>query len=143
MFADADDREHRAQTEREMRGQGHIDGQEGFKDERDPRITRIGRFLRRTSLDEVPQLFNVLCGDMALVGPRPSLPYEVELFPTWARERFRIRPGLTGLWQVSGRANLSLPDMLGLDCYYVHHRSLISDLGIMARTPRAMLHGAA
>lgn len=143
MYADADDRSHREQTLLEMQGGGRLDAGTAYKDDRDPRITPIGRILRKLSLDEIPQLFNVLHGDMAIVGPRPSLPYEVALFPTWARDRFRVRPGLTGLWQVSGRADLPLPEMLGLDCFYVHHRSVVRDLLIMARTPVAMVQGAA
>jgi lipopolysaccharide/colanic/teichoic acid biosynthesis glycosyltransferase len=143
MYADADDRVHREQAMREMRGDGAGDGRCAFKDERDPRITPVGRFLRRYSLDEIPQLVNVLRGDMALVGPRPSLPYEAELFPSWANERYQCRPGMTGLWQVSGRSHLSLVEMLELDCRYVREWGLRSDLNILVRTPQAVLEGAA
>jgi lipopolysaccharide/colanic/teichoic acid biosynthesis glycosyltransferase len=114
-----------------------------FKLEHDPRVTRLGSWLRRTSLDELPQLFNVLRGDMSLVGPRPVLAWEAELFSDEARTRFRTRPGLTGLWQVSGRARLSMPQALELDVEYVRRQSLWLDLTILARTLPAMLRGTA
>ncbi len=106
----------------------------------DERVTRIGAFLRRTSLDELPQLINVLRGEMALVGPRPCLVWEAELFPAQYAPRFNVRPGLTGLWQVSGRSTLGTLDMLQLDVAYVHTRSLRMDLGILLRTVPALLH---
>jgi lipopolysaccharide/colanic/teichoic acid biosynthesis glycosyltransferase len=105
----------------------------------DPRITPIGALLRRTSLDELPQLFNVLRGDMAFVGPRPVLAWEAELFPSWAAPRFELRPGLTGLWQVRGRSALSYTDALALDVTYRSTRSLRLDLAILLRTPIALL----
>jgi lipopolysaccharide/colanic/teichoic acid biosynthesis glycosyltransferase len=109
----------------------------------DPRVTRLGAWLRRTSLDELPQLVNVVRGDMSLVGPRPVLAWEAELFSETVRTRFRTRPGLTGLWQVSGRARLTMPQALELDVEYVRRQSLWLDLTIMARTLPAMRRGTA
>jgi lipopolysaccharide/colanic/teichoic acid biosynthesis glycosyltransferase len=110
----------------------------------DPRITPLGAWLRRTSLDELPQLVNVVRGDMSLVGPRPVLPWEAELFSDAARVRFRVRPGLTGLWQVSGRARLTMLQALELDAEYVRRQSLWLDLAIIARTvPAQMRRGTA
>jgi len=114
-----------------------------FKLEHDPRVTRLGAWLRRTSLDELPQLVNVVRGDMSLVGPRPVLAWEAELFSDAARARFRTRPGLTGLWQVSGRARLSMPQALELDVEYVRRQSLWLDLTILARTLPALRRGTA
>ncbi|MFS8586754.1 MAG: sugar transferase, partial [Acidimicrobiia bacterium] len=111
-----------------------------FKIREDPRVTRVGRFLRRTSLDELPQLWNVLRGDMSLVGPRP-LPVDAEEFEGDARRRLRVRPGITGLWQVSGRSELGWEETVALDMYYVDHWSLAMDLAILARTPLAVLRG--
>ena len=101
----------------------------------DPRVTRVGAFLRHTSLDELPQLFNVLAGDMSLVGPRPALPYELALYEPAHFERFGVLPGMTGLWQVSGRSTLDFLEMLDLDVEYARHCGLRRDLGILARTP--------
>jgi lipopolysaccharide/colanic/teichoic acid biosynthesis glycosyltransferase len=105
------------------------------------RITRMGRFLRRTSLDELPQLWNVLVGDMSLVGPRPALPYEVELYDEHQRERLQARPGITGLYQVSARNRVPIEEMIRIDLQYIRKRSLWLDLWIMLRTPKAMLRG--
>jgi exopolysaccharide biosynthesis polyprenyl glycosylphosphotransferase len=107
----------------------------------DPRITRIGKILRRTSLDEVPQLLNVLSGDMSLVGPRPPIPYEVEAYELWHRKRLDMKPGLTGLWQVSGRNRLPFEEMVRLDLYYIENWSLLLDLEIILRTGFVMLAG--
>ncbi len=112
-----------------------------FKMRLDPRVTRVGRTLRRYSLDELPQLVNVLRGDMALVGPRPPLPDEVEGYNDVERRRLAVRPGITGLWQVSGRADLSWDETLRLDLRYVDNWSLASDLGLVMRTVRAVLEG--
>lgn len=142
MRADCDDRLHRELNLRELRGEaapGDADGL--FKVDRDPRITPVGRVLRRFSVDELPQLLNVLRGEMSLVGPRPSLPWEVELFTREQRRRHDCLPGLTGLWQVSGRNRLSMPEMLALDLAYVDRRSLRLDLWILLRTPYAVLFG--
>jgi exopolysaccharide biosynthesis polyprenyl glycosylphosphotransferase len=105
----------------------------------DPRITRIGKFLRRTSLDEVPQLFNVLSGDMSVVGPRPPIPYEVEAYELWHRKRLDMKPGVTGLWQVSGRNRLPFEEMVRLDLFYIENWSLLLDLKIILRTGFVML----
>ncbi|MEZ2388360.1 sugar transferase [bacterium RCC_150] len=115
-----------------------------FKIRNDPRITRVGGVLRRYSLDELPQLFNVLSGAMSLVGPRPPLPREVESYEEEVHRRLLVKPGVTGLWQVSGRSNLSWQDSVRLDLYYVENWSLAGDLIILFRTGRAVLggHGA-
>jgi lipopolysaccharide/colanic/teichoic acid biosynthesis glycosyltransferase len=111
-----------------------------FKLKDDPRITRCGRVLRRYSLDELPQLVNVLRGDMALVGPRPALPEEVAAYDEDPRHRLVVKPGLTGLWQVSGRSDLSWDETVRLDLDYVDNWSIGSDLAILARTVGAVLH---
>lgn len=105
-----------------------------FKMRNDPRITRVGRFLRQTSLDEVPQFINVLRGEMSLVGPRPPLPSEVEQYQPWHRRRLRVPPGITGLWQVSGRSELTFDEMVLLDLYYIEHWSPWLDVAILLRT---------
>jgi lipopolysaccharide/colanic/teichoic acid biosynthesis glycosyltransferase len=117
-----------------------------LKLETDPRITPVGAWLRRTSLDELPQLFNVLMGDMSLVGPRPALPWEAEMWPSVYAEyqrRFEVRPGITGLWQVSGRSRLSVEEWLKLDNEYVQWHSLGLDLVILARTLPALFRDGA
>jgi len=111
-----------------------------FKMRDDPRMTRMGRFLRRFSLDELPQFINVLKGDMSLVGPRPPIPAEVEQYQPWHLKRLTVPPGLTGLWQVSGRSELTFDEMVLLDLYYIEHWSPWLDLAIMLRTvPKALL----
>jgi len=110
-----------------------------FKIRADPRRTRVGRFLRRTSLDELPQFFNVLRGEMSLVGPRPPLPEEVDQYKDWQKQRLVARPGMTGLWQVSGRSDLSFDEMVLLDIYYIENWSLWMDLKIMLRTAPKVL----
>jgi exopolysaccharide biosynthesis polyprenyl glycosylphosphotransferase len=112
-----------------------------FKMRRDPRITRVGRFLRRTSLDELPQLFNVLLGQMSLVGPRPPLPREIEGYNEVQLKRLTVIPGMTGLWQVSGRSELTFEDMLSLDLKYIDNRSLALDLWILLKTLPCILGG--
>jgi lipopolysaccharide/colanic/teichoic acid biosynthesis glycosyltransferase len=110
-----------------------------FKLRADPRITRVGRLLRRYSLDELPQLVNVVLGQMALVGPRPALPTEVDQYDRDPRRRLAVLPGLTGLWQVSGRSDLSWDDSVRLDIFYVDNWSLGLDLRIVAQTFGAVL----
>ena len=117
-----------------------VDGSgELFKLADDPRVTRVGAWLRRTSLDELPQLINVLRGDMSLVGPRPVLPFEAEMFNGEQRVRFGVRPGLTGLWQVSGRSRIPFLDQLALDVRYVREESFLLDLKILLRTIPTLL----
>jgi lipopolysaccharide/colanic/teichoic acid biosynthesis glycosyltransferase len=114
----------------------------GFAVDRgDSRITRVGRFLRRTSIDELPQLWNVLRGDMSVIGPRPTLRYQVDRYSERQRRRLDIRPGLTGWAQVNGRATLSWDDRIELDVWYVEHRSPLVDLKILWRTPLALFGG--
>ena len=110
----------------------------------DPRITRIGRFLRKSSLDELPQFWNVFKGDMSLVGPRPAIPYEVDLYKPWHHHRFEAKPGITGLWQVTARSSVDFDDMVRLDIKYIQEQSILFDLWIMLKTPFIILtqHGA-
>jgi exopolysaccharide biosynthesis WecB/TagA/CpsF family protein len=112
-----------------------------FKAKNDPRVTRVGRFLRRFSLDELPQLFNVWRGEMAIVGPRPGLPQEVAAYPEAARRRLEAKPGITGLWQIGGRAEIGFGKMVEMDTAYVQGRSLVLDLAIIGLTFRAVLSG--
>lgn len=117
------------------------DGNNSTKIKNDPRVTRIGRLLRRTSLDELPQFVNVLKGEMSLVGPRPCIPYEFECYDLWHRRRVLALPGITGLWQVTDRTKVSFNDMVGLDLRYLREWSLWLDLKILATTPRAVFGG--
>jgi lipopolysaccharide/colanic/teichoic acid biosynthesis glycosyltransferase len=134
MFHPNDDSAHRAYVASLVRGHGERhDGL--YKLVHDPRITPVGRFLRRFSIDELPQLWNVLRGDMSLIGPRPSTLDEVELFDQRARLRMAVRPGLSGLWQVSGRGELDFDEMIELDLRYWLAWSLRLELAIMLRTP--------
>lgn len=112
-----------------------------FKSRHDPRVTRIGRLMRRYSIDELPQIFNVFLGSMSLVGPRPALPREVAEYPQRARERLAAKPGITGLWQVSGRADIGFDKMVDMDLAYVRSRSLLLDLLLLAMTARAVVSG--
>jgi lipopolysaccharide/colanic/teichoic acid biosynthesis glycosyltransferase len=122
----------------ELRGEDtSVDG--SYKLDSDPRVTPIGAFLRKTSLDELPQLINVLLGNMSLVGPRPCLEWEARMFPTEFQPRLSVRPGITGLWQVSGRSTVSTLEMLHLDLTYVRTRNLVGDLSILVRTIPSML----
>ncbi|MGG7141939.1 sugar transferase [Clostridium nigeriense] len=105
-----------------------------FKMKDDPRVTKVGRFIRKTSIDELPQLINVLKGDMSLVGPRPSLPKEVENFESWMLDRLSVKPGLTCYWQVSGRNNIDFEDWMKLDLQYVEDRSFLLDLKLIFKT---------
>jgi lipopolysaccharide/colanic/teichoic acid biosynthesis glycosyltransferase len=122
----------------ELRGEDtSVNG--SYKLDSDPRVTTIGEFLRKTSMDELPQLINVLFGDMSLVGPRPCLEWEARMFPAEFQPRFSVRPGLTGLWQVSGRSTMGTLEMLHLDLAYVRTRNLVGDLSILVRTIPSML----
>jgi lipopolysaccharide/colanic/teichoic acid biosynthesis glycosyltransferase len=107
----------------------------------DGRITKIGRFLRRTSLDEVPQLFNILKGDMSLVGPRPEMPFIVEHYTAMEKKRLLVKPGLTGIWQIMGRKDLPLHHNIEFDFYYIRHRSLLLDLVIIIKTIGVVISG--
>jgi lipopolysaccharide/colanic/teichoic acid biosynthesis glycosyltransferase len=117
----------------------HTQGAGYAVDRGDSRITRIGRLLRKTSIDELPQLWNVLRGEMSLVGPRPTLAYQVERYTERQRRRLEVKPGLTGWAQVNGRASLSWPERIELDVWYVEHRSLALDLRILLRTVSVLL----
>ncbi|WNF22667.1 sugar transferase [Mesobacillus jeotgali] len=110
-----------------------------FKMKEDPRVTKIGRFIRKTSIDELPQLFNVLKGEMSLVGPRPPLPREVEMYSKYDRQRLLVTPGCTGLWQVSGRNSLGFHQMVELDIKYIEKRSILFDLKILFKTVLVLL----
>jgi exopolysaccharide biosynthesis polyprenyl glycosylphosphotransferase len=112
-----------------------------FKLRRDPRVTRVGRFLRRWSLDELPQLWNVLTGDMSLVGPRPALPEEVAAYEDWHLDRLEVPPGITGLWQVKGRSDLPFDDYVRLDLFYIENWSVGYDFYILAKTLPAVFAG--
>lgn len=113
-----------------------------FKIKDDPRVTRVGAFIRRFSIDELPQLYNVLKGDMSLVGPRPPLPYEVEAYSPWHLRRIlEIKPGITGLWQVEGRSQVAFDDMVRLDLRYAQHWSLLLDIKILLKTVKVVLQG--
>lgn len=118
------------------------EGSKSLKMENDPRITRIGRWIRKSSIDELPQLINVLRGEMSLVGPRPALPYEVDLYQDWHKQRFNAIPGITGLWQVRGRNRVSFDEMVRMDVDYIERQSFWLDLEILFRTPAAVLQGA-
>jgi lipopolysaccharide/colanic/teichoic acid biosynthesis glycosyltransferase len=116
------------------------EGQPVYKIKNDPRITPIGRFLRKTSIDELPQFWNVLVGEMSLVGPRPPIPYEVEEYQKWHRRRvLEVKPGITGLWQVSGRNKTTFDEMVRLDIQYTRHWSLALDIKILLKTIKVML----
>jgi lipopolysaccharide/colanic/teichoic acid biosynthesis glycosyltransferase len=114
----------------------------GYKLVKDSRITRVGTILRKTSLDEIPQLFNVLKGEMSLVGPRPPLPYEVEVYQDWHKKRLDVIPGITGLWQVQGRSRVSFDEMVRMDLDYAAQSSLWLDLKIIVLTIPAVLTGS-
>ena len=124
-------------------GEMHAQGDQSnfFKMANDTRVTRVGRFLRKSSLDELPQLWNVLRGDMSLVGPRPPIPYEVEHYPPHWFDRFAVKPGMTGLWQVNGRSELGLEEMIALDVEYARTRSLWLNVKILARTVPVVFAG--
>ncbi len=132
MSLDAD--RHRDQVENEK--DGPI-----FKNRRDPRITRIGRFLRSSSIDEMPQLFNVLAGHMSLVGPRPPIGVEVAQYEAWQRQRLAVKPGLTCLWQVSGRSEIAFETWVRMDRWYLTNQSMATDLALLVKTPWTVITG--
>lgn len=147
MFHNSDPSLHRSYVTRMIAGQNvaqvHRAEAGIYKIVNDPRITPVGRALRRSSLDELPQFFNVLKGDMSLVGPRPPLPYEFECYSTWHRGRvLEVRPGLTGVWQVYGRSRTNFDEMVRLDLRYARHWSLWLDLKLLLKTPIAVILGA-
>jgi lipopolysaccharide/colanic/teichoic acid biosynthesis glycosyltransferase len=144
MYVDSDPAIHREYVETFIQsGTGRAEERRGvYKIVDDPRMTRIGHVLRRSSLDEVPQFWNVLVGEMSLVGPRPPVLYEVSKYKSWHLRRvLEVKPGMTGLWQVTGRSQTTFDEMVRLDLRYARHRSLWLDLKILAATPRAVLSG--
>jgi lipopolysaccharide/colanic/teichoic acid biosynthesis glycosyltransferase len=147
MYVNNDSSEHREYVRQLIEGKadkkpGNGKGAGVFKLTNDPRITPVGRFLRRSSLDELPQLINVLRGEMSLVGPRPPVPYEVEAYATWHRRRLlEAKPGITGLWQVYGRSRVEFDDMVRLDLRYARECSPLLDLKILLQTPKAVIGG--
>lgn len=143
MQADASSELHQRFVAELCRDDGPAESDGVKKLTQDPRVTRAGRVLRGLSIDELPQLFNVLAGEMSLVGPRPAIEYELEHYCQDHFARFKVRPGLTGLWQVSGRSSLGFTEMLELDAMYANDANLSSDLKILARTPLAAFRHAA
>lgn len=146
MRADADESIHREAYKKNIEGgsdanAGGHDSPVFGKVKDDPRVTRVGKLIRRTSIDELPQLFNVIKGDMSIVGPRPPIPYEVEEYELWHRKRLDMKPGITGLWQVSGRSRLKFEEMVRIDLYYIENWSLLLDLKIILLTLPAVLKG--
>jgi lipopolysaccharide/colanic/teichoic acid biosynthesis glycosyltransferase len=145
MYSNADHRLHQDFVSAfiKARDRDHQPGQQRFfKLTNDPRVTPVGRLLRNTSLDELPQLWNVLRGDMSLVGPRPPLPYELEHYEPWHRRRIlEAKPGITGLWQVAGRSRTTFDEMVRLDLRYARMRSLWTDIKILLATPAAVISG--
>jgi exopolysaccharide biosynthesis polyprenyl glycosylphosphotransferase len=147
MRQDADDSIHREFTRSFIQGRmsnSSLDEKAPsiYKLAHDPRVTSVGNFLRKTSLDELPQFINILKGEMTIVGPRPPLQYELEHYEEWHKLRLNVKPGLTGLWQVSGRSSVPFNEMVKLDLYYIEHWSLLLDLKIMLRTIPVMLFGS-
>jgi lipopolysaccharide/colanic/teichoic acid biosynthesis glycosyltransferase len=145
MRADNNDAIHREYVTNMLNGNAVLQGEDNaaYKLADDPRITKVGGFLRKTSLDELPQLLNVIRGNMSLIGPRPVLPWEAEMFDARYHARFAVKPGMTGLWQVSGRSTLTMNEALELDVEYVERRSFRLDLSILVRTIPALLDGGA
>ena len=147
MYVNNDSRIHREYVTKLINGSTEREPSDGkpvgvYKLTTDPRVTRIGAFLRKTSLDELPQLYNVLKGEMSLVGPRPAIPYEVAAYELWHRRRvLEAKPGITGLWQVRGRSRVAFDDMVRLDVRYARTRSLCLDIKILLETPRAVVLG--
>ena len=146
MRVDADDSPHREAYKHNIGGAEAANAGDDEtpifgKVRNDPRVTRAGRWLRRSSLDELPQFLNVLKGDMSIVGPRPPIPYEVVEYDIWHRKRLDMKPGVTGLWQVSGRNRLPFDEMVRIDLYYIENWSFWFDLKIILLTLPAVLRG--
>lgn len=145
MYSENDPGIHKEYVKRLISGETGTEqgsnGEAAYKLTNDPRVTPVGRFLRRTSLDELPQFVNVLMGQMSLVGPRPPIPYEVNHYNAWHRGRMRVKPGITGLWQVKGRSKTKFDDMVRLDLEYARSWSLWLDFKIILQTPRVMFFG--
>lgn len=143
MYVNNDPNIHREYVAKLIAGDNDLKGRGGlYKLAHDPRITPIGRFLRRSSLDELPQFFNVLIGDMSLVGPRPPLPYEFERYQVWHRRRvMELKPGLTGPWQVGGRSTTTFNEMVRIDLRYANSNSFWTDCAILLKTPTAVFSG--
>lgn len=133
MYIDAE------QRKEELLEQNEMDGGTTFKMKRDPRVTRVGRFIRKASIDELPQLWNVFNGDMSLVGPRPPVPKEVAQYTARERQRLFVKPGITCIWQVSGRSDIPFPQQVLLDIEYMQKRSLWVDIKLLLRTLPAVL----
>jgi lipopolysaccharide/colanic/teichoic acid biosynthesis glycosyltransferase len=144
MYVNNDPDLHREYVTQLIDGTNEVRQSNGtYKLVNDPRVTRLGRLLRKSSLDELPQFYNVLRGDMSLVGPRPPLPYEFERYRTWHRRRvLDVKPGLTGLWQVKGRSLTTFDEMVRMDLHYARTRSVWQDLRIILQTPAAMINGS-
>lgn len=142
MVIATDDRKHNEYVRNLLSGElGPEKGGVLFKIKNDPIITRIGKFLRRMNLDELPQFINVLIGDMSIVGTRAALPYEVDQYEDWQKERLSVKPGITGIWQISGRSSITFREMVMLDIYYIKQRSIWLDILIMLKTIPVMLFG--
>lgn len=140
MYDGCPDEPHRRYVRQLLSGDPAPAGDSGlYKLDGDSRVTQVGRLLRLTSIDELPQLINVIRGDMSLVGPRPALPWEAEMFADGHRQRFRVPPGITGLWQVSGRNRLTMKQALDLDVEYVRRQSFAFDLAILLKTVPVVL----
>jgi len=143
MTSGGDDAAHQDYITAFVEGEVEESGKEGaaFKLIDDPRVTRLGRFLRKSSIDELPQLLNVLRGEMSLVGPRPIPVYEAQQYQAWQMERFHARPGMTGYWQVHGRGEVPFEEMMRMDIFYVRNQSLALDLKLLALTVPAVASG--
>ena len=145
MRVDADSSIHEKYIEEFIKKNKTTTDREGcpvYKLVADPRVTRLGRFLRKTSLDELPQFFNVLKGDMSLVGPRPPIPDEIKQYDIWHRRRvLEMRPGITGIWQVHGRSRTTFDEMVRMDLQYARNWSIWTDIRLILKTPMAVLRG--
>src|SRR6266704_1497219 len=140
MFENSEDKAHREAVKQYMNGERlNGDADAPYKLKNDARVTRVGRIIRKTSLDELPQFWNVLRGEMTLVGPRPPLPYEVELYSSHDWLRLSEKPGLTGFWQIYGRSRVTFQEMVEMDIAYLEHHSLWEDLKLMALTLPVMI----